>query len=65
MTLFEACNLRQGQPLVAHETKMDEYGRESRRNVNCTFFKTLGDHVVVIVFNNLYLTLTPAELELA
>jgi len=65
MTLFEACALRQGQPLITIEHKVDDLGRMEPRNVNCTFFKVLGEHVVVVVFGNLYVTLTPQELELA
>jgi hypothetical protein len=64
VTLEEACTLRNFQPLVVKERVVED-GRTVIKNVNCTFFKMLGEHVVVRVFGNLYVTLTPEEVEKA
>lgn len=63
MNYYEACMLRPGQPLIVQETVWDStMDRLVQHNVNGTFYKVLGQHVVVQILH-MCITLTPEEIE--
>jgi hypothetical protein len=63
MTPQQALNLVPNQLLFVREVTADpdHPGAVISHNVSCNFFKMLGEHVVVRIYGNIYLTLTPEE----
>ncbi len=63
MNFYEACRLPHGTPLLLKETVVNEMAdRFDQKNVVCTFWKVLGQSVVVQVLGA-YIAFRPEELD--
>lgn len=64
MNIDQARKLRHGDIVLVEETvHSHELDAPVVRKMRCSFWKVLGSHVVVIAYGNLYLALTPEEIE--